>query len=97
MWSALPEERQAAILDFIAANFKKSANSGLSYPTSYKIKHVLEKYLDFYVSNEQAREAMVLSGFTPYDPESTSPHFNVTKRSARKAEELSFQAYLGRF
>ena len=53
--------------------------------TSYGLKHICEKTIGQYVSNDDMKAAMILCGFTSYDKNKLNQFYNVTKRSVKAA------------
>lgn len=79
-FSALPRDKQAAILHALDVNLptrtkRPNRNAG----TSYALKHAVERYTGFYVSNLQAKVAMRILGFKRSSGD-LNPFYNITKR-----------------
>ena len=88
-FSALPRDKQAAILHALDVNLptrnkRPNANAG----TSYAIKHAVERFTGFYVSNLQAKVAMRILGYQR-GGDDLNPDYNISKREWRAFSDLS--------
>lgn len=88
-FGALPRERQAAILSALGENLptrtkRPNANAG----TSYALKHVVERFAGFYVSNLQTKVAMRILGYERGGG-GLNPVYNISARECRAFAELS--------
>ena len=91
-FSAMCRSDQAAVLRAIDENLptrtkRPNGNTG----TSYALKHVIERYVGFYVSNLQAKVAMRVLGYER-GGDGLNPCYNVTKREWREFCERSREA-----
>lgn len=59
---------QKIVRAWIVANIYPCKKSG-DYHTSYGIKHILEGDTGIYLTNNQFKDAMLLAGFEPVDPD----------------------------
>lgn len=88
-FAALDRDRQAAILSAISENLPtRTARPNRNTGTSYALKHIIERYTGFYVSNLQAKTAMRVLGYERGGDE-LNPIYNVTKREWRAFSDLS--------
>lgn len=62
---------------------KMKAKNG--FVTSYGLKHICEKTIGQYVSNDYMKAALILCGFTSYDKNKLNQCYNITKRSVKEA------------
>ena len=65
--TAHPEKEQDIVMDWIHTNLipRKTVLHG---KTSYGIKHILEHDTGIYLTNNEFKDAMMICGFEPYDP-----------------------------
>ena len=90
-FAALCRSDQAAILRTLDSFFQtKTARvyRGYGYPTSYGIKHAVERYTGFYCSNLQAKVAMRILGYER-GGDDLNPNYNVSKREWRVFDDYS--------
>ena len=74
-----PEEQQTAIIQWISENC--SLRSTWNYKaSSYKLKHMCERSLGFYVSNVCMKTAMRLMCYEPKNPEEINHFYKVNIR-----------------
>lgn len=92
-FSALPRDKQTAILDAIATNLPtKLKRVNHSTGTSYGLKHAIERYTGFYVSNLQAKVAFRILGYSR-DEWGLNPCFNISRREWRAFSDLSLSMW----
>ena len=76
----LPQGEQKAVLNWIAENILpiKSANYRSS---SYGLKHMLTRDTGIYLTNNQFKHAMALSGYLPVDQHMRNWHYRISAKS----------------
>lgn len=90
-FSALCRSDQIAILRALDENLPtRTTRPNRNTGTSYALKHVVERFLGFYVSNLQAKTAMRILGYMR-SADDLNPVFNVTKREWRAFSDLSVE------
>lgn len=62
----------------------KTKNDNVS---SYGLKHICEKAIEQYVSNDDMKAAMELCGFTSFNKHELNQYYNITKRSIKEARK----------
>ena len=72
----LPEEKYQEALEVLQSWFIKSEKTSRRH-TSYGMKHWLEDAIHHYVSNNQLKDAMLMLGFEPGDPDELNWCFKV--------------------
>ena len=77
--TSLPDEKQTKVLDWISINFIPIIAPLTDY-NSYRLKHMLEEETGVQLSNNQFKDAMLLSGYKPIDPNELNWHFNISAR-----------------
>lgn len=88
-FNALDRDRQAAILRALDENLPtRAARVNKAAGNSYGLKHTVEHYLGFYVSNLQTKVAMRLLGYQR-GGDDLNPSYNMSKRERREFDELS--------
>lgn len=72
----LPEELydKAVHWVFLFVKPRKTVNKKFS---SYSIKHWIERYIGHYITNNQAKDIMLLCGYTPVDPNELNWYYKV--------------------
>lgn len=85
----LPDEEREFVLHWCASNFRE-ARTCLELPTSYGLKHIIQRVYNIYLSNNQFKHAMYMCGFKEKDPRALNWQYFIKKSSA--ALNLS-QAY----
>jgi len=88
-FGALDRDRQAAILSAIDTNLPtRTKRPNEKTATSYGIKHAIERFTGFYVSNLQAKTAFRILGYqrSAYQ---LNPFYNITLREWRAFSDLS--------
>ena len=73
---ALPDEKIAQISEWIKKNIRAADRNRSGY-SSYGLKHELERDIGIYLTNNQFKHAMLLSGFVPNDPNALNWDFNI--------------------
>lgn len=94
-FGAMSPDNQAALLRAIAENFPgRTARPNTRTPSSYGLKHLIENYLGFYVSNLQCKTAFHILGYRR-SYHQLNPLFNIRKRDLdtfrRKVDEANEQ------
>ena len=75
----LPEEQEKA-LAWLKANLMPR-ESPIDHPTSYSMKHVLERRTNIYMTNTQFKELMLLCGYYPAEVDELNWRYCVSKES----------------
>ena len=83
------DQQKAELREWISANLQPRKTINL-YHTSYGLKHIPERCLGFYVSNDDMKAAMVACGFEAKQVSELNCSYNVSERSVRCAKLLSF-------
>lgn len=78
--SGLTEEEYTSVLQWIAENIKP-VKTLLPSRTSYGIKHILQGDSGIYVTNNQFKDAMLISGYFPVDETELNWRYCISKRS----------------
>ena len=76
----LPKEKMNMCLDWIRANLFPR-KTPYNYTTSYGLKHKLEHDIQIYLTNNQFKDAMMMCGFDPVDPDELNWHFCISAKS----------------
>lgn len=84
----LTQEEQETALRWIRENIKPR-KTPLRYRSSYGIKHILQSDEKLYLTNNQFKHAMMLSGYEPVDPNA----LNWTYRISEKSPAFSYKRY----
>lgn len=88
-FGALRRSKQVSILRALDENLPtRTTRPNRNTGTSYALKHIVERYTGFYVSNLQTKTAMRVLGYTRSADE-LNPFYNVTKREWAAFCELS--------
>lgn len=88
-FGALCRSDQIAIMRALDENLPtRTARVNKAAGNSYGLKHTVEHYLGFYVSNLQTKVAMRLLGYQR-GGDDLNPSYNVSKRERREFDELS--------
>lgn len=74
------ESVQAAVFNWIRRGLKPR-KTPLDLPTSYGLKHVLERQTDIYLTNNAFKDAMLICGYQPADYSELNWRFGVSLRS----------------
>ena len=91
-FAALDTEERAAILHALNANLPThTARISDSGVTSYTIKHAVERYVGFYVSNLQVKTAMRILGYMRGGG-GLNPAYNISRREWRLFAEAAADA-----
>ena len=75
-----PQEIQEAVLAWIKKQIKPGKKPLISY-SSYGIKHILQEDTGIYLSTTAMKDAMLMAGFKPVDPEEGNWHFCMSIKS----------------
>lgn len=62
----LPKNKQIQVLDWIRTRIRK-INTYNDRHSSYGLKHILERELNIYLTNNQFKHAMLICGYVPKD------------------------------
>lgn len=88
-FAALCRSDRVAILRALDENLPtRTTRPNRNTGTSYALKHIIERYTGFYVSNLQAKVAMRILGYER-GGDDLNPHYNVTRREWRAFSDLS--------
>ena len=88
-FGALDRDKQVAILRAIARNLPtRTSRPNTRTGTSYAIKHAVERYVGFYVSNLQTKTAFRILGYRRSGYQ-LNPFFNISLREWRAFSGLS--------
>lgn len=75
-----PEDEKRTALDWIAENIRPRKTK-LEGHTSYGIKHILQHDTGLYLTNNEFKDAMLLSGYKPTDPNELNWHYRISRKS----------------
>ena len=75
-----PESEQLIVMNWIRENIRPR-KSVLRKRTSYGIKHILQRDTGLYLTNNQFKSAMLLSGYEPSDPNELNWHYRISAKS----------------
>lgn len=78
--SDLTLEEQNIVVDWILENIFPR-KTPLDHPSSYGLKHVLERDTKIYTTNNQFKDAMLFLGFHPVNEGELNWHFCISKKS----------------
>ncbi len=75
-----PQEEQDIVLDWIRRNIlpRKTVLHGR---TSYGMKHILEHDTKIYLTNNEFKDAMMICGFEPVDPDMLNWTYRISAKS----------------
>lgn len=76
----LPVEMQSKVLDWVKENFIPRKTK-YEYATSYGLKHILEKELGLYLTNNQFKDAMMKCGYYPTQANELNWHYRISAKS----------------
>lgn len=76
-----PIEVRTKVYDWIASNCIMIKRPNYKSMTSYGLKHILEHDTKIYLTNNEFKDAMLMCGFTPADPDELNWIFNISQRS----------------
>lgn len=76
----MTKEEQEKVMEWIHENILSRKTPLLDY-SSYGIKHLLERDLKFYITNNQFKDAMLLCGFYPVDEHLLNWNYCISKKS----------------
>ena len=79
--SDLPGEMQHKVIGWIEANFIPSDRFILEYYTSYSLKHIVERDLGIYLTNNQMKDALLLCGYRPVNCRELNWRYKISPRS----------------
>lgn len=75
-----PAEEQETALRWIRENIRPR-KTPLRERTSYGIKHILQRDTGLYLTNNQFKDGMLLSGYEPTDPNELNWHYCISAKS----------------
>lgn len=73
-------EEQESVRTWIHKSIKPR-KTPLMTRSSYGIKHILERDTGIYLTNNEFKDAMLLEGYHPTDPNSLNWHYCISKKS----------------
>ena len=76
-----PEDVIEKVFAWIESNCIMTKKPNRNSMTSYGLKHVLDHDTGIYVTNNEFKDAMMLCGFVPSDPNELNWYFNISKKS----------------
>ena len=76
----LPEDVQHQVSDWIFANIRRRESPNYEHD-SYQLKHLIEKELGVYLTNNQMKDAMLNEGFFPVKENELNWHFFISQLS----------------
>lgn len=74
------QEEIDLVLNWIDANICPRKTPLLDY-TSYGIKHILQSDTGIYLTNNEFKDAMILCGYTPVNPDELNWCYCISRRS----------------
>lgn len=80
LMSDLSKETQKRVSDWIFGKIWK-CNSPNYIHNSYELKHLIERDLGIYLTNNQMKDAMLLEGFNPVKINELNWHFYISQKS----------------
>ena len=83
-----PENVQAAVKEWIRLYLTPTKKTPCPW-TSYTLKHILERDLGLYMTNNQFKHAMLLCGYQPVDEHVLNWHFCISRKSPALKPDLS--------
>ena len=75
----------------------RSSDSILEGRTSYGLKHILERDTGIYLTNNQFKDAMLLAGFRPVDPDELNWQYRIVLTSSINVNPSPFFSWAVRF
>ncbi len=80
LFSDLPTEKQQALINWIEQNIQRRNSANFKH-SSYGLKQLAEKAIDFYISNNQFKDAMLFCGFHPVNPTELNWYYRISEES----------------
>lgn len=78
--SDVPEDVQKIVMDWIMNNIRPR-KSPLYGRTSYGLKHYLDHDTGVYLTNNQFKDAMMIAGYMPVNPNELNWEYRISKKS----------------
>ena len=75
-----PQEEIDIVMNWIAENISPRKTSLYDH-TSYGIKHLLERDVRIYLTNNEFKDAMLLAGYEPVNPNELNWRYCISKKS----------------
>ena len=75
------EEVIEKVYDWIKKGFIKRKTPNYDCKTSYGLKHILEHDTGIYLSNNEFKDAMLMCGFVPADPDELNWRYCISQNS----------------
>ena len=75
-----PQEIQDIVLSWIRNNFLPRKTE-LTGSTSYGLKHILQSDMGIYLTNNEFKDAMMMCGFNPVNPNKLNWTYRISKKS----------------
>lgn len=76
----LTVEKQKMVLTWIRNGIKPRKTMNLRH-SSYGLKHILQNDTEVYLTNNQFKDAMMICGFDPIDPNELNWHYCISEKS----------------
>lgn len=76
-----PPKVQECVLLWIKKYLSPTKKTVLDTSSSYGLKHILQNDTGIYLTNNQFKDAMLLSGYYPANPNELNWHFCISRRS----------------
>ncbi len=86
--TTLTPEKEELVKNAITCFLVPQKTMNRHYP-SYRLKHLLEKVVGFYVSNEDCKKLMLECGFITDDLNETNPCFNMSMHGVQTLSYVS--------
>lgn len=86
----IDEETQKRVFDWIDENFSPRRTK-LPDVTSYGLKHLLQRDINIYLTNNQFKDAMMHCGYMPVDPNTCNWIYRISKDSKAFDDEYRRQ------
>lgn len=90
------QEQIGEIGEWIKKNVKRS-RSILKGHTSYGMKHMLEHDIHIYMTNNEFKDAMLLAGFAPVDPDELNWRYRIALLREENTNPSPFCKWLRKF
>ena len=84
---------QEMVLSWIREHIKESRRV-LRSRSSYGLKHDLQRDTRIYLTNNEFKDAMMLSGYMPVDPDELNWHYRIRVVTKPEKERVSFKQWL---
>ena len=78
--TSYPQEEIDAVMNWIAENISPR-KTPLDGHTSYGIKHLLQRDIGIYLTNNEFKDAMLQAGYEPVAPDDLNWYYRISKKS----------------